>query len=288
VSAGDKVIGNVSVLTLVKGRHDHLERLIEGLRRSDVAPLELVIVNMDARNNTMPQADFPIRTLSMPSTGLPLARARNAAAAAASGEVLLFLDVDCIPMRTLIGMMAAHVTRTSDLYCAEVKYLGPGDIATDWRETDLLQRAFPHPARAFPEHGVRAETNAGLFWSLLFGMRRSAFAKIGGFDEDFVGYGAEDTDFGFRAKRAGMTLYFLGGTGAVHQHHDVYDPPLQHFSDIVRNAILFHQKWLVWPMEGWLHRFEALGLINWQRESLCITRAPTVSEILDAKVERCF
>jgi GT2 family glycosyltransferase len=130
---------------------------------------------------------------------------------------------------------------------------------------------------------VRQEPNAGLFWSLAFGIRRDRFEALGGFDEEFTGYGAEDTDFGFRAREAGTESLFMGGPGAFHQYHGVVDPPLHHFHDILRNAERFHKKWGRWPMEGWLKAFEALGLIVFTAERLTCLRAPDANDLLAAR-----
>jgi hypothetical protein len=48
--------------------------------------------------------------------------------------------------------------------------------------------------------------------------RREAFAAIGGFDEEFVGWGGEDNDFWDRAESAGRTFRF-GYLPVMHLHH---------------------------------------------------------------------
>ncbi len=113
-------------------------------------------------------------------------------------------------------------------------------------------------------------------------MTRTTFQRLGGFDEAFTGYGAEDTDFGFTARAAGVELLFLGRPGAFHQHHGVVDPPLQHLADIVRNARIFRRKWEMWPMQGWLGRFRDMGLVSWTETSLDLLREPTAEELSDA------
>lgn len=281
---------SLSVLTLVKNRPDHLSNLVEGLRRSLRPPDELVVVDMSDDPVVLARTDFPSTIVRLPTRGLPLARARNLAAAHARGDHLLFLDVDCIPTRHLAGLMDVALCGRDTLVCAEVRYLAAGDVSPGWSEDDLLNRGRLHPVRDFPEAGLREETNAGLFWSLAFGLRRDRFETLGGFDERFVGYGAEDTDFGFRARDAGLPLMFMGGTGAFHQHHGVYDPPLQHFDDIVRNAGTFKSTWGLWPMMGWLEAFEALGLLRIGTDDLERLRSPTEDEILSARqpIDRAF
>ncbi len=275
----------ISVLTLVKDRPTHLAQLVEGLRRSAARPDELVVVDMgSAPPVAVDDVPFSVRILRLAQTGLPLAAARNAAAREAGGEVLLFLDVDCIPMRGLVGAMAEVVETHDALVCAQVRYLGPDDAREEWQEADLLSRSSGHAARSFPASGLRAVHDAGLFWSLVFGIRRDTFHDLGGFDEAFTGYGAEDTDFGFRAREAGLPLLFMGGPGAFHQFHDTFEPPFQHFADIVRNARVFREKWGQWPMEGWLSAFHRAGLIAWTEDRIAVHRAPTITELASARV----
>ena len=261
-------MNGLSVLTLARGRTAHLLNLIEGLRRSKVLPGELVIVDMNDVPIDAEQAPFPIRLARLPDDRIPLAAARNLAARLSTGEKLLFLDADCIPSRRLADVMADVLESEEALICPEVLYLGPDDARGDWREEDLVTVGRAHAARDFPKAGYRAEPNAGLFWSLAFGVRRNTFDALGGFDEEFVGYGGEDTDLGFRARNAGVPLLFGGKACAFHQHHTVSDPPLEHLVDIVHNARVFRRKWGIWPMEGWLTAFAASGAIYFGPETI--------------------
>jgi hypothetical protein len=253
--------------------------MIEGLRRSRRPPFELVVVQMGGAVFEPPPADFPIRIERIDTDGLPLAAARNRAALRAQGEALVFLDVDCIPMSDCLGRLADELHRCDALLCADVRYLGPNDARGSWSEPDLLRRGRPHPLRTFPADGVRPEPNPGLFWSLAFAIRRATFERLGGFDESFQGYGAEDTDFGFRAVAMGAPLLFVGGALACHQHHEGHDPPVQHLGDIVRNARRFHAKWGCWPMEGWLGAFATMGLIHWSGDDIAVKRSATLEEV---------
>ena len=269
----------LSVLTLVRNRQAHLDQLVEGLRRSGQRPDELVVADMSDNPVVVAETDFPIRIVRMETKDLALAAARNRAAEAASSARLLFLDVDCIPLGACIERIDDELARQDALFCAEIRYLGPGDAAPGWTEAKLLATAQSHPTRSFPTDGLRRESNPGLFWSLGFAIRRSTFAAMGGFDEAFVGYGAEDTDFGFRTADAGLPLLFVGGAIACHQYHDSHDPPVQHLADIVRNARRFHRLRGWWPMEGWLGAFRDMGLVNWSATSLDTLREPTAQEI---------
>jgi GT2 family glycosyltransferase len=222
---------------------------------------------------------------------MPLAAARNRAAEAATGDLLIFLDVDCIPSADLVADLTSAVSEHDGLVCCEIRYLPAGAVADGWTAQGLDRLGRPHPVRTFPARGVAPAEKPGLFWSLAFAVRAVTFDRLGGFDEGFDGYGAEDTDLAFRAAGLGIPVLFTAGPRAWHQHHPACDPPLQHFSDIVRSARRFHERHGLWPMEGWLAAFAARGLIAWDRDDrLDVLRAPTPEEIAAARLapERAF
>lgn len=274
----------LSALTLVRNRQEHLDRLVEGLTLSVSPPDELIVIDMSDTPVTLPSLDIPVCIERLAGDALPLAAARNLAAASSSGDVLLFLDVDCIVSSDVCGRMRALLAERDAVVCPEVLYLpagavGPGPLS----ETDLKAAGRAHPVRPFPQEGVSLERNPGLFWSLAFALRRSTFHRLGGFDETYVGYGAEDTDLGFRIARDGAPLLFVGGAPVFHQHHDGYDPPLQHFRALIANANRFHATWSIWPMDGWLAAMARLGLIDWSSGGLTVRRDPTPAEIAAAR-----
>lgn len=274
----------VGVVTLNKGRRPHLLRLLDGLGRG-TPPAACTIVEMGADDAPLPALPYPARRLTLDAPDLPLAAARNAGADACPGETLVFLDVDCIPSSGLVEGFARTLAGHDALVCCAVRYLPAGAARDGWDEADLAAAGRLHPVRSFPASGVARVDDPGLFWSLAFGVRRATFARIGGFDAGFSGYGAEDTDLAFRARDAGVPLLFAGGFQAFHQHHPTYDPPLQHFIDVVRNARRFRDRHGLWPMEGWLDAFASLGLIAAERGSdLRVIRTPSDAEITAARL----
>jgi predicted glycosyltransferase involved in capsule biosynthesis len=202
------------------------------------------------------------------ATTLPLARARNLGAAEArryGADVLVFLDVDCIPSAHLIGRYAALADTDeyrSSLLCGQVSYLPP-DITEQTTPATLERYGIPHAARpVLREHEVAPTDDFDLFWSLSFAVTVRAWEHVGGFCEAYTGYGAEDTDFAQCAKAAGLSMHWIGGATAYHQHHPVSDPPVEHLADILRNAQTFAERWGRWPMHGWLKAFERQGLVT--------------------------
>jgi len=276
---------STTVITLNKGRGAHLARLLEGLERG-TPPEACIVVEIGGDDTPLPDLSFPIARVPFPRDGLPLAAARNAGRQAARTDTLVFLDVDCIPSYGLVAGLSRAVAEHDALICCEIGYLPAGAVQDGWEEAMLDQLGHPHPVRAFPPPGLVAPApQPGLFWSLAFAVRAATYDRIGGFDESFSGYGAEDTDLAFRADTAGVPILFLGGLRAYHQHHASYDPPLQHFRDIVANAARFHARHGFWPMDGWLDGFARLGLIASDRSNgIVIHRDPTPAEMTAARL----
>jgi GT2 family glycosyltransferase len=261
-----------AVITTVHGRHEHLRRQLRGLQRSArAADVHVIVALGDPQiRKVVAAAGSGAVVVDCAARGgrLPMARGRNVGAAAAiefGAEVMIFLDVDCIPGSTLIGRYhdaAADPVHAGSLLCGPVTYLpppGPHGYPLD----QLSRRVDPHPARPAPwDTEVVASTDYHLFWSLSFAVRPATFNRIGGFCERYRGYGGEDTDFAQCAAAAGVTMRWVGGADAFHQYHRVSDPPTEHLDDICDNAAVFHARWGWWPMQGWLRDFEKLGLIS--------------------------
>lgn len=256
-----------AVITVVAGRHAHLARQERGLAAGSRRPDVRVVVAVD--DDGVPAllrgsepapivVPFPAGPL-----GLPVAAARNAGAAralAAGAELLVFLDVDCIPGPDLVRRYAA-AAGDRRLLCGPVAYLPPPP-AGGYPASGLDRLAAPHPARPAPADGETVDSAEHvLFWSLSFAVTAAVWREIGGFCEDYAGYGGEDTDFGQLARARGIGLRWVGGATAFHQHHPVSNPPREHLDDILRNGAVFHRRWGWWPMTGWLEAFEELGLV---------------------------
>ncbi|RZM27521.1 MAG: glycosyltransferase [Pedobacter sp.] len=261
-------IADVSVLTIVKNRTAAVLNLINGLAQGTAYPAELVVVFMNEDIPILPEVPFAVHCFELTSAeALPLAKARNHAVEKAKGKCLIFLDVDCIPSADLVNNFSKAL-KSGVILSGRVRYLEK-DAELRHFDDDLLNRfSKPDP--------IRADINPlpyELFWSLNFGCGRNTFLQIGGFDEEFHGYGAEDTDFSFRAREFGVAIENVNAT-AYHQYHASYTPPLNHFSDIIHNANVFFQKWGKWPMEGWLHAFQQLGYITWTQNSIHVLKIP--------------
>jgi len=175
--------------------------------QEDAPPFEVVVVvdgSVDGTADALRalETPFPLSVVEQPNAGRPAAC--NRGAAAASGELLLFLDDD---MEAHPRLLAEHDRSHREGADAVIGHLPlhpespPGFLATavgTWAE----QRA-----QAIERRGGKVEL--GEFVTGQMSVRRDVFLRLGGFDTYFTRpYGGEDLDLGRRLAADGRTLAF--------------------------------------------------------------------------------
>lgn len=307
----------VTVITTCYGRNRHLYNLLSSLANGSVKPDEVIIVNDDTDPKRL--ADFALNIVKIPTsaglvdsaehqtleksdkTEFDIGHNRNIGAARASHDTLIFLDVDCIVAPSFIEQLSAKLSQypnallmgqprylTRPLSNEESLALQKGALTNDY--LNHLSVYNPYRDNFDAKQSISTKTTPtaikktndyGAFWSLCFAIKREQFEKIGGFDTQYTGYGAEDTDFAFTARQLDIAFYLTADL-IYHQQHAVYRPPLNHLESIIVNANRFYQKWQCWPMGGWLEQFCKMGLIDWTNEqsnSITLLRQPSSKEI---------
>jgi N-acetylglucosaminyl-diphospho-decaprenol L-rhamnosyltransferase len=262
----------LAVATLQYGRHEHLER--QAARVRELAGVDrYLVVSMDAAPPAPAGAEV-IRLPARASDQLPLSAARNIAIAHLDDcDLVVLLDVDCIPERQLVEAyaQASHaVGRHSTLLLGPVGWLSAPAPAAGPIGGIAVRRARATVKRSFPAAGTVLEPRPELFWSLSFAVSPATHRAIGGFDEAFTGWGAEDTDYGRRAHRREIALWKVGGAWSYHQPHPPARETSGQIAALVANAIHFHNRWGDWPMPNILAELSAAGRVIWSADHLSV------------------
>ena len=164
-----------ALITTAHGRAQHLHRQLDGISRSARLPDTHVIVTIDdpAVSGVVAASGNTAHVVHCegPPGPLPVASARNIGALAAlneGAELLVFLDVDCIPGRSLLGRCyeaGVDLEYRDALLCRPVTYLAPPGV--EGYPVALERMINPHPARPAPPDGdVVSSADYELFWSL--------------------------------------------------------------------------------------------------------------------------
>jgi GT2 family glycosyltransferase/peptidoglycan/xylan/chitin deacetylase (PgdA/CDA1 family) len=211
-----------SVVICTYQRRDIVTASVEALERQEQGDFEVVVVVDGSTDGTAAalrtlRTSFPLTVIEQPNRGL--AAARNAGAAAARGDRLVFLDDD---MEADPGLLAAHgraLDAGADVVIGDIP-LSPRSPRT------LLSEGVGRWASARRERLLAAE-EIGLD-DLLAGqmaVARVTFEQIGGFDDAFTRgglFGGEDIDFGYRVQTSGRRVVFAPDA-ISYQRYDV-DP----------------------------------------------------------------
>jgi peptidoglycan/xylan/chitin deacetylase (PgdA/CDA1 family)/glycosyltransferase involved in cell wall biosynthesis len=198
-----------TVIVPTHGRRCLVVRLVELLREQELRDFEVVVVVDGADDDTVTalhalELPFPLTVLAQPHGGA--AAARNAGAAAARGEILLFLDDDMAPDAALLAQHDRSYRDGAQMVLGHLP-LDPSSPTTataasigGWSER--------RRARLAASNGMVPVTE---LISGQMSLLRAAFEQLGGFDLAFTRGGlvpGADRDFGYRARRAGLKIVF--------------------------------------------------------------------------------
>ena len=161
-----------------------------------------------------------VRVVRQPDLGFGLARARNNGARAAQGDIVVFLDCDMIPAREWLSAHARWHHAASDAVSIGFRrHLDVAGVSADdvRHSSGTLDELFADRPWDRPEwiesHMTRtAELTSDdddLFRVASGGnlaMSRHFYWEVGGNDESFTQWGAEDIEFGYRAFTLGALL----------------------------------------------------------------------------------
>lgn len=160
------------------------------------------------------------RTLSQENSGP--ARARNRGAAAAKGEIVLFLGDDTVPEP---GFLSVHEKAH--------RLGGPGPLAvlgyTTWDEERMRITPFlSHLNEMGTQFGYSIipdpdDVPFNFFYTSNVSLPRGTFLALGGFDEEFPSAAWEDVEFAYRATRATPALRMVYRAPARTRHNHPTD-----------------------------------------------------------------
>ena len=212
-----------SVVIPTYERRDVVVRNVRALERQTERDFEALVVVDGSTDGTAEalralRLSFPLTVIEQPNTGQ--AAARNVGAAAAQGDLLVFLDDDMEADPRLLAEHDRSQRQGVDLVLGHVP-LHPDSPPNLLSWGTGLWAEMRRERLAAPGAEVRAD-------DLLTGqcsIARALFEELGGFDTSFTRdglFGGEDIDFGYRLLQAGRRVAF-NSAAISHQLYDV-DP----------------------------------------------------------------
>ncbi|MDX6602817.1 MAG: hypothetical protein QOF13_2019 [Solirubrobacterales bacterium] len=239
-------MNSLSVVIPTKDRAEALARTLDALESQQTggAKLEAIVIDNGSSDGTVEQVQgragtaLPIRLLEQPDGGP--AAARNAGAAAATGEILLFLGDDTEPADQ--GLLRAHL----DLHAArpEPAYGVLGRITWTPRKPVTpfmrwLENGGPQFHYTALDPGPVDASN--YFYSSHASIKREIFEQVGGFDVRFPTAAVEDTELGVRLADARLELDYHPELLVLHDHPTTPAQSLHRSVAVGHSAALYNR-----------------------------------------------
>lgn len=247
----------VSLLITTYNRPDALQKVLYSILRQSIKPVEILIADDGSGEDTAEvirtfaeNCAIPVKHLWQEDDGFRAAQARNRAIAAASGEYMVTID----------GDMVLHPEFIRDhILAAQKNTLVQGShvMLTQEKTAELLSRPTQTESVSFFDKGIEKRLSAlrcghlsKFIWrkksqshksikSCNMGFFREDALAVNGFNNEFVGWGKEDSEFVSRLYHQGLKRRNLkfGGIAYHLWHHEAERGALPH-NDALLNKTL--------------------------------------------------
>ncbi len=234
----------ITVILSSYNRPDMLRKSLLSLSKQSVLPYEVIITD-DGSNidipakigDILPMMNFKLKYIWQPDRGFRLSKARNNAIREVKSDYVVFMDQDIIHTRGYIAAYAENM-KENEFLTAYILYLSSeqskkineASILSGrfMQDIDVSQRkkmiklyykdVFYYYQRKFIlRNDHRPKVRGGYF-----GLPLKYILDINGFDENYVGWGWEDDDFGRRLYKNGIVGRTVFKTEfPIHLYHPV-------------------------------------------------------------------
>lgn len=205
-----------SVIIPTYNRPEALKRTVSSILSLNIScEYEIVVVNDYPNIPITDLFDRRIRIIEN-ETNLGRSRSRNAGARSAKGNILFFIDDDIEVKENLFDKYINEFEKGFSAIFSNVI-----NVRTDGKYSFLNEFLNTRGANKQNDGDV---VKSNYFTTAFCSVIKEFFEKIGGFDENFSGYGWEDPELGLRIEKSGGNISFFKTDKVYHYHDkDVYE-----------------------------------------------------------------
>jgi lipopolysaccharide/colanic/teichoic acid biosynthesis glycosyltransferase/GT2 family glycosyltransferase len=203
----------ISVIIAVKNGAGTIRKCIEGLlyQRDMERNFEVIVIDDGSNDGTKKIAeDMGVLVIAQSNAGP--ASARNTGAKAAKGEILAFIDADCIPD----SYWLKNLTKPFE----KIDIVGTKGVYRTHQQS-LIAR-FVQQEYESKYIRLRQQENIDFIDTYSAAYRRDIFLENGGFEPAFPVPSVEDQEFSFRLARKGYLMVFSPQAIVYHKHDNSY------------------------------------------------------------------
>lgn len=237
----------VTVIVPVYNRLEHFRALFLCLLRQKKQPDELIITDdgssqkvLDFIGDLIPKAQFKVKHIYQEDKGFRKTRALNNAVRNSTGDLLIFCDQDLIFGEEYIETIANNIKSNIFLMgrahhtTEEQKNLILSDIENINSYNEIIKKLPAKYIKTIDKmlkedrkrriiKTLRLAKRGIKLVGMSYALMREAYLKVNGYDENYIGWGQEDDDFGNR-----LTVAGINGKELITQNIQLH---LWHYSD---------------------------------------------------------
>jgi len=237
----------ISVIVPVYNRLEHLRALFLCLLRQKKQADELIITDdgssqkvLDFIGDLIPKAQFKVKHIYQEDKGFRKTRALNNAIRNSTGDLLIFCDQDLIFGEEYIETIANNIKSNIFLMgrahhtTEEQKNLILSDIENINSYNEIIKKLPAKYIKTIDKmlkedrkrriiKTLRLAKRGIKLVGMSYALMRETYLKVNGYDENYIGWGQEDDDFGNR-----LTVAGINGRELITQNIQLH---LWHYSD---------------------------------------------------------
>ncbi len=215
----------VSVVVVHFRQQGELNRTLLALQRQTHPSGRLEVIVVDDGSPETPVVPAGVQLLVQPDFGFRASAARNLGAAAATGEILCFLDADTVPEPDYVRQLSRLPALSPEVVTVGRRRHADLEGTDSSARIEVLAPQMELPEPSWLRQGYAASANLlrsddrsyRYIISAVLACSRWFFDQVGGFDESFAEYGGEDWEWAYRAWLGGAVLAHV--PEAIAWHH---------------------------------------------------------------------
>jgi len=237
-------VPKVSVILSIFDQPNAFTYALIGYRRQTFRDFELIIADDGSDSETKAIVDalkadagFPVKHVWQENKGYRRAKIANEAVRVSEGEIILLSDGDCIPHHDFVGVHAKNggpgrfctggYVRLGPDYCMTMtkENVAAGGYEGQMTPSDASRFRWQHLRNLV--NVLLGKVKAPKVYGCNISVGRDAYFAVYGYDENFDGFGKEDSDLRNRLRRHGVKPVSVWGKAWVYHVDDAIDPKIR-------------------------------------------------------------
>ncbi|MGL6098576.1 MAG: glycosyltransferase [Fusobacteriaceae bacterium] len=233
----------MTLITCTYNRINHLKKLVISLKNQSLLPDEFIVsddgskddIELFLKKEFQDEKRFKVKFLKQDDLGFRSSRARNNGVRESEGQLLVIVDSDIVMPKRFLEIFyknrknnQMNLSRPLRLTKENNEDLKDLDIINNTYEHLYSKKSYAYNIERYYKNKLykvfAPKKQAEKFRTMAFSIYKDDYIKLNGFDENFIGWGAEDIDFGRRAYYKGIKINNSHRNNfQIHQWHEESD-----------------------------------------------------------------